>query len=47
MIGGSTQLIFASVLLSATVVILWFNAPPVPALVGALAAGIIFYRRRS
>jgi hypothetical protein len=47
MTNGSVQLICAIVLLAAVVFIVWLNAPPVPALFGAVTAGAVFYWRRS
>jgi Kef-type K+ transport system membrane component KefB len=42
----STQLLGASVLVSTLVALAWLQAPPIPAVIGALTAGLLIYERQ-
>ncbi len=41
----ATAMIVASMLVSVAVALVWLHAPLLPALIGALGAGALYYRR--
>jgi Zn-dependent protease with chaperone function len=43
---GSTKMIIASVVVGLLGALIWFGAPLVPAMLGALAAGLLLYWRQ-
>jgi hypothetical protein len=42
---ASTKWTLASVFLALSLVVIWFGAPPIPALIGAIGAGLVLYWR--
>lgn len=46
MTTGSTKMIIASVVVGLLGALIWFGAPLVPAMLGALAAGLLLYWRQ-